>query len=414
MRHFVFLFCCCCAVIFFSCASLDEISGQKEKITVPQDFAGMVHAGRTASDTEYEFLDALGVSWILTTFYWNAIEPERGVWNFSGSDKYVEAAKSRGKKILIVLAYDASWLNPKGKTRRYIEPKDIPRYVEFVERVVMRYKGQVDAWQIWNEPNWIFWKGARKDYFALAEAGAKKIREIDPDAQLLTGGILRAPNSFVNALFDSGAMSYGSQASVHPYDLNPEGSARVYDSFCAALAKNGYTDDVWVTEVGYPTGGLYPTRVSEKKLGPLVTRTLTLLAARGARAVFWYQLFDPPKEERNSFNSEDFFGLAFPDYTMKRSAWKFAVCAKNIAGKIYDPAYPMRAGIKKSIRAIYFEGEDGSHTLIVWKNTGKSRLRLSQSARVINSLTLEETSIDAGETVIVTTIPLVITWTEAT
>lgn len=411
MRNRIFLYCCC-AVIFFSCASLGEISKAKEKIIVPQDFAGMVHAGRTASDEEYELLDELGVSWIITTFYWNSIERERGVWDFSGTDTYVEAAKAHGKKIFIVLAYDTAWLNPKGETRRYIAPKDIPLYEEFVARVVMRYKGKVDAWQIWNEPNWIFWKGARKDYFALAEAGAKKVREIDPDAQLLTGGILRAPHAFVNALFDSGAMSHGSQASVHPYDLNPERSARVYDSFCAALAKNGYAGGVWVTEAGYPTGGLYPTRISEKKLGPYITRTLTLLAVRGARAVFWYHLFDPPKAERSPLDSEDFFGLGFPDYTMKQGARAYAACVKNIAGKTYDPEYPSRAGIAKSIRAFYFEGEDGSRTLIVWKAAGKSPLRLTHNARAVNSATLEEAHVAAGEAVTVTAIPLIITWTE--
>jgi hypothetical protein len=404
---------CCCAALFFSCASGTGIAGADGKITVPLDFAGMVHAGNTASDEEYEFLDALGVSWILTTFYWNSIERERGVWDFSRTDKYVEAAHSHGKKILIVLAYDAAWLHSKGKTKRYIAPQDIPFYVEFVERVVMRYKGKVSAWQIWNEPNWIFWKGARKDYFALAEAGAKKIREIDPDASLLTGGILRAPASFVNALFKSGAMNYGSQASVHTYDLNPEGSARVYDSFCALLKKNGYAGDVWVTETGYPTGGLYPTRIPEKKLGPYITRTLTMLAVRGARAVFWYQLFDPPKDERDPIDSEDFFGLAFPDYTMKQGARAYAACVKNIAGKIYDPEYPLRAGIAKSIRAFYFEGDDGARTLIAWKAAGKNQMIIAHNALVINSATLAETRVDAGEEVTVTAIPLIITWQES-
>jgi hypothetical protein len=213
----------------------------------------------------------------------------------------------------------------------------------------------------------------------------------------------------VNALIKSGAMNYGSQASVHTKDLNPEGSARVYDSFCALLKKNSYAGDVWVTETGYPTGGLYPTRISEKKLGPYITRTLTLLAVRGARAVFWYQLFDPPKDGRESINSEDFFGLGFPDYTMKQGAWAYAACVKNIAGKTYDPEYPLRAGIAKSIHAFYFEGDDGARTLIAWKAVGKTQITLAHNALAVNSSTLEETRLEAGDAVTVTTIPLIIT-----
>jgi hypothetical protein len=268
------------------------------------------------------------------------------------------------------LAYDTPWLYSNGKTRRYIAPENIPLFLRYVENTVSRYRGKVDAWEIWNEPNWTFWKGSNKEFYELTRLTAQKIRETDPDALILGGALWRVPENFINAMFKSGAMEDVNAIAFHPYAVNPANSVKLYDKLLKVLSRNNYTGDIWVTEVGYPSGGWYPTRTSEDKMPSYVVKTLTGLAARGARTVFWYELFDTYNAGKSPtpLNSEQFFGLAYPDYSWKKGAAAYQLCSRSIAGTEYLPELPARTGLPDSVESFYFRGKDNSNTLILWNN----------------------------------------------
>jgi hypothetical protein len=408
--------CLCLLLLLQSCET--QKYAASDRMMIPADFAGMVHAGHTRQAEEYRFLDEMGISWVLTTFYWDAIERQQGVWDFSGTDAFVDSAKVHGKKIIAVLAYQTDWLFPEGESKKYIAPENIRHFVHFVEKTVSRYKGRVDAWQIWNEPNFsLFWKGSREEYLALTNVASAKIRETDPDAQLLMGGFnLLGYRPYLKGLFESGAMQYGGDMSFHPYNLNPGWVTGCYTKLLKRLDRENFTGNVVVTEIGYPTGGWYPHSIPEKKLGPYIVKTMTLLAVHKARMVCWYQLFDPPKDRIRKSDSEDFFGLAYPDYEKKQGADAFPACVKNIAGKTYDPSYPSLAGIPRGVQAYYFEGDDGSRTLILWKKTaGSKKMPLSltgNNALLFDSETCLTVPVNTDETLKVTRTPVIITWRE--
>jgi hypothetical protein len=406
--------CLCLPFLLPSCGTRNFATSGR--VTIPADFAGMVHAGHSRQAEEYKFLDELGVSWILTTFYWGSIERQQGEWNFSGTDAFVDSAKVHGKKIIVVLAYQTDWIFPEGESKAYIAPENIQHFVHFVEKTVSRYKGRVDAWQVWNEPNFSrFWKGSREDYLALTKAASAKIRETDPDALLLMGGFnILGYHSYFKGLFESGAMQYGGDMSFHPYHLHPGWVTNCYTKLLKRLDKRNFAGNVVVTEIGYPTGGRYPNSVPEKKLGSHIVKTMTLLAVHKAQIVCWYQLFDPPKERIRQSDSEDFFGLAYPDYEKKQGADAFPACVKNVAGKTYDPSYPSLAGIPRSVQAYYFEGEDGSRTLILWKKrAGSKKVQLSLIGRnvmLFDAKTCLTVPIRRDETLTVAPTPMIITW----
>jgi hypothetical protein len=328
----------------------------------------MVHAGETTE--EFPLLDELGVSWVLSTFYWSRIEPAPEEWDFTRYDSLVDNCKNHGKKILAVLAYDTPWLYKNGKTRKYISPENLPRYLRFVEETVNRYRGKVDAWEIWNEPNWFFWKGPKKDYFELARVTAQRIRELDPETPVLLGAFWRTPNSFIREMFKYGALENAKAIAFHPYGTTPKAVLKLYDDFLAILEQYHFTGDIWVTEVGYPTGGLYPNKTSENKMPSTVVKTLTGIASRGARAIFWYQFFDPYNQGKSPepLNSEDFFGLIHPDYSKKGGAEAYALCARYLAGTQYRPDLPERTSLPNSVVSFYFQGQEGRNVLILWNN----------------------------------------------
>jgi hypothetical protein len=291
----------------------------------------------------------------------------------------VDKAVARGKKILAVLAYDTGWIHDPaqalpelpagttlthtdGKGHDYVQAAQIPLYCNFVKEVVTRYKGKVKAWCIWNEPNLSdrFWTGTREEFYALSKAAAAAIREADPNAVILGGAFNTiASEEWIRGLFTSGAMERVDFAAYHPYFADGETSASRFRSFRDMAASYGFGEKVWVTEVGYSTTtGDYPIRVPETRMPDEVVKTIALLAAEGARHVFWYQLFDPPG--KNPLESEDNFGLLEDDYTPKLGKEAYALCGRLIPGSTWRGDLPERSGLPDTLRALYFEGAPGT------------------------------------------------------
>jgi hypothetical protein len=364
-------------LLLSACATAPAPSGS---VVIPEDFAGIVHAGQTNSPEEYALLDRMGVSWILSTFNWNRIEEIEGRWNFNHYDKYVDTAKAAGKKVIGILAYDVPWIHKDGKARNYIPPDKVYLFLNYVRRTVDHFKGRVDAWCIWNEPNFTFWNGSRDEFLSLALQAAGALREVDSDAALLGGafnrGILGLPTAYINGLFESGAMDKADAVAFHPYELNPKRTAKLFLEFRARAAKYGFEDRIWVTEAGYPTGGWYPTAVSEKEFPAYVVKTIVNLSICGAKKVLWYQMFDP--QTRSKMDSEDYFGLvrSKDDYTSK-GAEAFRLCSVYLAGAAYRPELALGENLPAALRAFYFEQPSGGRTLVLWKDGKAVNLTLN-------------------------------------
>jgi hypothetical protein len=376
-------------VLFAACGSSTPSPVVERKI--PEDFLGLVHAGIKESSQEYDLIDEMGAAWILNTFYWSRIEGAKGGWDWAGCDGYVNKAAARGKKILAVLAYDTPWIHdpsqalselPAGtelkhtdkKAHDYVQAEQIPLYCNFVKETVTRYKGRVGAWCIWNEPNLSdrFWSGTRVEFYALSKAAAEAIREADPNAVILGGAFnTTASEEWITGLFSSGAMKKVDFAAYHPYIGDGEGSAILFKSFRDLAARYGFGEKVWVTEVGYTTTTAsfwdYPIKVPEERMPEEVVKTITLLAAEGAQRVFWYQLFDPPYQNKDPLEPEDNFGLLEDDYTPKKGKEAYALCGRLIPGSTWKEALPERSGLPDTVRAFYFEGAPGKpNVLILW------------------------------------------------
>jgi len=404
-----FLFC----YLLSGCASAPPPSGP---VVIPKDFTGIVHAGQTNTPQEYALLDRMGASWILTTFYWDRIEREEGRWNFVDYDTYVDTAKAADKKVLGILAYDVPWIHKDGKARNYIPPDKVHSYLNYVQQTAEHFKGRVDAWCIWNEPNFIFWKGSRDEYLLLARQAADALREVDPDVILLSGafnrGIFGLPTAYIKGLFESDAMEKADAVAFHTYELNPNRTARLFLEFRAKVAKYGFEDRIWITEMGYPTGGLYPTAVSEKNFPAYIVKTFIGLAINGAKKILWYQLFDP--QNRSRANSEDYFGLvrSEDDYTSK-GAQAFRLCAVYLSGATYRPELPLREKLPNTLHSFYFEQPSGQRTLVLWKDSGTINLMLqsSESGYTRHDIVTGNAEEKPAQTpIVVRNVPVFITW----
>jgi len=401
-------------LFFSSCASSRLV--YPEKTVIPEDFAGIVHAGRTGTQREFAYMDYLGVNWVLYTFSWSTLEPEQGEWDFLVFDNLVDRNKAAGIKIIGLLAYDNWWIHDNMDGPRYIPPHRTPDFLNYVRRTVDHFRGRVDAWSIWNEPNARFWRGTDEQFIELARLTADAVREVDSEVILLGGGFNRnvtgLPEKFIRGLFESGAMDKTDGIAFHPYELNPYRTALLYDKFRNIVDDYGFGDKIWVTEVGYPTGGWYPTRVQEKRFPEYVIKTWVLLAAGGAQKILWYQLFDP--FNRTKDNSEHFFGLVqnSRDYVSK-GAEAFRLCARFLSETDCYAAELGADGLPRSIRSFWFRGS-GRGVLVLWNdNLGSKQIHLRLSGTnfaLHDPVTGAESQIQADTVVRVGRMPVFITW----
>jgi len=85
------------------------------------------------------------------------------------------------------------------------DEEQITAFLNYVRFMVDRYKGTIQHWQIWNEPNIAFWQPIAKDaaeyaakgrqYGRLLARAADVIHSIDPQAKVIFGGLTFAEQS---------------------------------------------------------------------------------------------------------------------------------------------------------------------------------------------------------------------------
>jgi len=402
---FIFLF-------FISCTSTPLPPGGQ--VTIPEDFFGIVHASRTRKPQEDELLKQMGCKWVLNTFNWHIIEPEKDTFDFSSYDIYVTYTKKQGKNIIGLLGYSNFYLRSDKKLKKYISQENMRYFLHYVEETVKHYKGQVDTWCIWNEPNITFWQGKNSEFYELTKLTAERIRKTDPDAYIIGGVFWRSPTSFIKKMYNTVGFKELDGIAFHPYAVNPSDCMNVYDKFSKTLSETNFNWPIWITEVGYPTGGWYPTKVNQEKYPIFIVKTLTGAAARGARTLLWYEIFDRVDTGKSSMDSENHFGLINKDFSRKQGSWAYELCARYLPGSRYIPELPLRENIPANIVSFCFlGGVSGNNTLILWndkRRAQKIKLNLPESSLVHDISTGEHSPLPADSFINVTYKPLIITW----
>ena len=403
-------------VVLFSCASTSFNS--PGPCTIPEDFFGISPDRSPLNREDFDLLDEFGAVWVRTTVRWSGVEKQEGVWDFEQWDAYVDKVKAAGKKLIIVLAFDNPWLYKDNKEHRDLSEREIPYFLKYVEKMVDRYRGRVDAFEIWNEPNWFFWKGSKKHFYALSAAAARRAKEVDPDAVILAGSTFRTDRRFLRGMFKAGAFDNTDGISLHPYASDAMETLEEIDTLRKIMTEFNYDKPIWVTEVGYATGGIYFSSNKLARYPEYIVKTLSSLAARGVRNAIWYELMDEHNRGMapNRWNPSFFFGLIYPDKTFKPGAGAFILTAGYLAGAEYRPELPVRKDVNKKITSLYFARQDGTSVLVLWKNNrGKKTLSLSVPGAMEitshNIHTRERISLLNESVLEITRDPVFITWT---
>ncbi len=370
-------------------------------------------------EKEYSLLKELNNSWLRIDFSWNALEKEEGEWDFSKFDEFMDIAETKGMKVLAILDYDTDWLHKEKKCGRQIDKDELPFFLNYIEVVGKRYGSRVGAFEIWNEPNTNrFWTGTDEDFFDLTKQSLALLKAISPDTPVAVGSLFYNPavgaKSYLRRMIEAGVLAKADAVSLHPYGVfDSLFESRIYDAR-KLIHSYGYSTPVWITEIGFPTGGSYPNRVKLEKQASIVAKTLTRLTAAGAEMVIWYCLLDSknPEDVVPGQSSEAFFGIAWPDYTLKPGAIPFSVLAGELQNSVFDPGSIGFSGDGNSriYQAQYRRG-DGTVALILWSINSPVEVALTDNYTPfmqIDLITGERKSIKKNQKILITEDPVVL------
>lgn len=296
----------------------------------------------------------LGTRWIRVDLSWNNIQPDASdSYQWKRFDRVVTAARERNLEILATIAYTPAWARAAScsDARPSCPPADPARFAAFAKLAALRYAPQgVHTWEIWNEPNIPqFWypKPDAKAYTKLLKSTAKSLREADPTAYLLMGGLAAVGTweplkyvshiDFLEQVSQLGGNKVVDALSYHPYawpQLPHDG--KVFKEISSAgenlvgVAERHGTPGmpVWLTETGAPTNGPGNAAADEKSRTENITHVTEQFQARIATdtvptaarekyvaAAFWFAHQDTATGEDKSHSK--YYGLRRYDGSAK-------------------------------------------------------------------------------------------------
>jgi hypothetical protein len=235
---------------------------------------------------------------------WNVLEPAKGRFHWARLDKLVtQAEKNNINNITLVLAGTPSWAasRPAPGSAPWIgtDSAAVPNdkdWTDFLSAVAQRYKGRINSYQIWNEPNSpVFWQGTPEELAKTVSLANETIKRIDPSASVISPGFAASerfsPNSsrrFWEALAVAGFPF--DVAALHVYPSPRQGLAGFKSLLVHSrdiIVLNGWTGPLWVTETSFWQREDNDT-VSAQTVRNLVAGAYLEAAKFDVDRMFWY------------------------------------------------------------------------------------------------------------------------------
>jgi polysaccharide biosynthesis protein PslG len=312
-----------------------------------------------------------GFTWIKHQVEWQTVESAPGQFDWSELDSIVDTAVAANSRVMFSVQHaPAFYRSPTSG----LFPSDASTYETFMRTFANRYRGRVQAYELWNEENLARETGvgnvAPSNYLPILKAGSAGVRAGDPSALILLGAPsptgANIPGQSIDdleyltqlyALNGGEAKGYYDALSAHPSgfsnppDCTPQtpqcslsGGFNNDPSFFAFTRVAQYRDlmvqngeaakKIWFTEFGYcsapdpPLGYEYCRFLTAQNQADFVVQ-----AFQKARALdyvggmmLWnlnFQLAVPPADEKWGF------GILRDDWTPRPAYFALAQMPKS-------------------------------------------------------------------------------------
>jgi hypothetical protein len=270
------------AVVFVSPFAFCEATGLADRF-------GLVHA-------EPDFCAELGSGWTRHDITWEGIEREKGKFDFGEWPTRVDKFRARGVTVLPILDYNPAW-------DREVSPHDEQGFKEFanyVSKCVEQFKGKIKYWQVWNEPNLVFWKPEPnpRNYAELLRRSYLAAKAVDPDVQIIGFNCSDIDLEFTEEVIRYGGLNYCDILAYQPYRIAPEvGHFEEMAALRELVGRFGKQKPIWFTEMGWATQHL-PLKEARgldlleprpaRRQAAFMVRYMVIIQATDVDKVFWF------------------------------------------------------------------------------------------------------------------------------
>ena len=225
-----------------------------------------------------------------------------------------------------------------------------------------RYRGRIQHWQIWNEPDYPdgdhqastnsrrSWQGSAKDYVRLLEVASIVLKRIDPQSQILVGG-LGHPH-YLQAILEHGGGPYFDQLDFHAYgkpgsDKALQAFEQVRDAMATVLKQAGYNKTLTCSETGY-------TAAEPITQADYITKLYATALATDVQSVMYYATCNPSWQQ---------MGLVdWATLTQRtRGFWAYQQAQARLG-----PIMSLRRIHTRDIRGIHGRRHDGTEVIVAW------------------------------------------------
>jgi hypothetical protein len=201
----------------------DTRAARGMELALQDDAAFLIGSKRVPTERALDYARQLGVTRIRVNLLWaytmppatyNARrKPARIQYLFDQFDSLIDEAADDGIRVHVSLTGPAPrWARPKPSIRQAWYRPNTAEFGKWAGVVAGHFKGRVDRYSIWNEPNWKTWLGPLKNapglYRSLYTRGYSAIKKADSRAKVLIGetspfargGLSTAPLAFLRAV----------------------------------------------------------------------------------------------------------------------------------------------------------------------------------------------------------------------
>mgnify|MGYP001054825985 FL=1 len=164
-----------------------------------------------------------GFGWVKQNVGWRDVEgAEKGAFNWYFTDRIVADAEKRGLKVLFRLDSEPAWAAlEKGVRSSNGPPEDPQDFGDFCHALASRYRGRVQAYQVWNEPNLAReWGGYPPDpegYVELLRACYIGVKTAAPETIVVSAGLAPTGTGLPMAVPDVEYLIQMYEAGAAPY-----------------------------------------------------------------------------------------------------------------------------------------------------------------------------------------------------
>ena len=202
--------------------------------------------GSPDTERDIKLAKDAGFKWIKQRFEWRYIEGKaKGSFEWNEPDRLVEDINKAGLKIVARIDDQPKWARADNIFPTNGPPDKLQDFTDFLSALAARYKGRIQAYEIWNEPNlareWGNKQPNAAEYVKMLKGAYEAIKKADPNAIVITAGLspttasgaIATPDvEYLKQMYAAGSKPYFDILGVHgagykaPPEMSPDDIAK--------------------------------------------------------------------------------------------------------------------------------------------------------------------------------------------